>query len=337
MNIEHIDIEVSNSQLTSNLLLYRNIKDIIQSKISKPHILKLIEVLNLILQSKDNFDEKKLALTNSLLKISSKEHIQERLLSLIEHSILEDRHFNIFRLSLNILRFKDYILEKSKLYAENFRVLDKLHIMDFQYDQNMLNLPYAVRVSGALLIRVLFADIRLKRKREFYATLINDIEVIQDIDPEIILQIIFAESSSQAIHSLSGSSYEKRFEQVLLSQNLKYEGQCFDTNLPSVEYDFKIHLEDKSIGVSAKRTLRERYKQNHESLEKLEVDAMILVTLGIDLNKAKIDYILAKEKHYIFVASDLYEELDYFNQNKRVFPLNKLNKELLLSLIGSSI
>ncbi len=337
MDIEHIDIEVSNSHLTSNLLLYRNIKDIIQSKISKTQILKLIEVLNLALQSKGIFDDKKSALINSIQTISSNEQVQERLLSLIEHSILEDRHFNVFRLSLNILRFKDYILEKSKLYAENFRASGQLHIMDFQYDQNMLNLPYAVRVSGALLIRVLFADIRLKKKREFYGTLITDITAIRDIDPETILQIVFAESSSQAIRSLSESSYEKRFEQVLLSNNLTYEGQCFDINFPSVEYDFKIHLGDKSIGVSAKRTLRERYKQNHEMIEKLEVDAMILVTLGIDLNKAKIDYILAKEKHYIFVASDLYEELDYFNQNKRVFPLNELNKELLLSLMGNSI
>ncbi len=231
-----------------------------------------------------------------------------------------------------VVECTDYILEKSKLYSDNFKACDNIHIMDFQYDQNMLNLPYAIRVSGALLIKLLFFEIQ-QNKNEFYSSLISDIKKIKEIEPETILQIIFAESASQSIRSLSGSNYEERFENVLIANNLTYEGQTFDENIKSVEYDFKITLDNgKKIGVSAKRTLRERYKQNHENIIDLEVDAMILVTLGIDLNKAKVDYILEKEKHYIFVASDLYEQIEYFYNNEKVFPLSELNKETLCNL-----
>ncbi len=329
MNIKDIELELSNSRLTINLLLYRTVKEIVQSKISDNHILKLIEQIKLLTDSKENFETKKNILLDFTQTLSNSENVKNRLAELIENSILEDIHFNVFKLSLNILRFKDYILEKSKLYSENFKTCDDIHIMDFQYDQNMLNLPYAIRVSGALLIKVLFTEIN-KGKNEFYSSLISDIKKINEIDPETILQIIFAESASQSIRSSSGSNYEERFENILKANNLMYNGQCFDKNVRAVEYDFKITLENgKKIGVSAKRTLRERYKQNHENITDLEVDAMILVTLGIDLNKAKVDYILEKENHYIFVASDLYNQIEYFNGNDRVFALNTLNKETL--------
>ncbi len=333
MNIKNIELELSNSHLAINLLLYRTVKEIIQSKISSSHILKLIEQIKLLITSKEDFETRKNILLTFTQTLSKSKNVQTKLAELVENSILEDIHFNVFKLSLNILRFKDYILEKSKLYSENFKACEDIHIMDFQYDQNMLNLPYAIRVSGALLIKVLFTEIR-KDENEFYSSLTSDIKKINEIDPETILQIIFAESASQSIRSSSGSNYEERFESILKANDLTYQGQCFDKNVKAVEYDFKITLENgKKVGVSAKRTLRERYKQNHENIADLEVDAMILVTLGIDLNKAKIDYILEKEKHYIFVASDLYKQIDYFNNNDRVFSLNELNKETLSHIL----
>ncbi len=333
MSINDIELKLSNSHLTINLLLYRTVKEIIHSKISNTHILKLIEQTKLLIASNEDFEVKKEILLQYTTSLSKSESVQTRLADLVETSILEEIHFNVFKLSLNILRFKDYILEKSKLYSENFKACDDIHIMDFQYDQNMLNLPYAIRVSGALLVKLLFTDIA-QGNNDFYRSLRDDIEKIKAIDPETILQIIFAESAMQSSKSSAGSSYEKRFENVLIANNIKHTGQCFDEYIPSVEYDFKIKLDNgKKIGVSAKRTLRERYKQNHENVSELEVDAMILVTLGIDLNKAKVDYILAKEKHSIFVASDLYEKIDYFYSNDRVFSLNQLDKKLLNKLI----
>ncbi len=332
MKITDIKLELSNSHLTINLLLYRTVKEIIHSKISNKHILKLIEELKLLNSTQNTFEDKKQILLDFTTSLSSSDLVQLRLAELIETSILEDIHFNVFKLSLNILRFKDYILEKSKLYSDNFKACDDIHIMDFQYDQNMLNLPYAIRVSGALLIQVLFSEIK-ESNNEFYSSLRSDIAKINEIDPETILQIIFAESASQSIRSSSGSNYEERFETLLKANGFSYQGQCFDKKIPSVEYDFKINLtNNKTIGVSVKRTLRERYKQNHENIDGLEVDIMLLVTLGVDLNKAKIDYILAKEKHFIFVATDLYHQIDYFYNNSRVFPLSELNEKLLIKI-----
>ena len=59
----------------------------------------------------------------------------------------------------------------------------------------------------------------------------------------------------------------------------------------------------RPLGVSAKRTLRQRYKQNFENNNLLgDVDYMVLITLGIDLNKDKMDNILAKK---VFLLSYL--------------------------------
>lgn len=59
----------------------------------------------------------------------------------------------------------------------------------------------------------------------------------------------------------------------------------------------------RPVGVSAKRTLRERYKQNFENNNLLgDVDYMALITLGIDLNNDKMDNILAKK---VFLLSYL--------------------------------
>lgn len=63
-----------------------------------------------------------------------------------------------------------------------------------------------------------------------------------------------------------------------------------------LEYDFTFYIDDRKYGVSAKRTLKERYKQNFEDVDFLTVDAMFLITLGIDLNEDKLNNIPAQGK-----------------------------------------
>lgn len=333
MKVEGINLEINRSKLNINLLLYRTVKDIIQSKISDKQIIILIEKIKILVNSDEKFEIKKQLLLNTIDDLSKSIKVKSKISILIDNSINEEKHFRIFKLSLNLIRFKAYILEKSKLYKENFIASENIHIMDFEYDQKMLNLPYSMRVSGALLIKALFLEIELS-SNSFYEPIKSDICKINEIDAEVILQIIFAESASQSIKSLSGNSYEERFENLLKLNSINYIGQSFDSKIQAVEYDFKLFIKNgKSIGVSAKRTLREHYKQNHEDIKTLDIDAMILVTLGIDLNSAKVNNILEKEKHYIFIASDLYENMDYFKNNPKVYSLNKLNNSLLDSLI----
>ena len=96
-----------------------------------------------------------------------------------------------------------------------------------------------------------------------------------------------------------------------------------------MEYDFTFKLNGKKAGVSAKRTLRERYKQNHEDIDVLDVDYVFLFTLGTDLNKDKLENILQKNGIYVVVANEIYNERDYLKNNDRVISSNELSREKL--------
>lgn len=333
MNIENINfVKINSYRLTINLELYKTLKDVIQTKLTEGQTLGLVEKLKLLISSKENFDDKINILYQGIDDLSSNTKTKEKIKQLIDNNIFREENLIIFKVALNLDRFKKVILQQSKLVAEGFQFTENIHIMDFQYDYNMLHLPYSIRVTGALLIKALFEEINI-RQNILYKPLIEDLEKIQNLDADAILQIIYAESASQSIRSSSGSSYESRLEEVLKNNNIIYKNQSFDANLEAVEYDFTLMRNGKKIGVSAKRTLRERYKQNHEDIDKLEVDAMFLITLGIDLNEDKIRYITHKVGNYIFVAADLYEKTSFFQENEKVYPLNLLSNDLIDKII----
>ncbi|MCL1953142.1 MAG: hypothetical protein FWF58_00155, partial [Firmicutes bacterium] len=91
-----------------------------------------------------------------------------------------------------------------------------------------------------------------------------------------------------------------------------------DKNIPSVEYDNIFICNGKRCGVSAKRTLRERYKQNHDDVQNLEVDYMFVITLGIDLDSNKLDNILSKQGNFVIVSAEQYKLKSYFFTNPKV-------------------
>ncbi|MFK7797376.1 MAG: hypothetical protein AB8E82_07975 [Aureispira sp.] len=333
MNIEEFPLDLDSSKLATNLRLYKILKDVIQVKLTHNRIVRLIEQLKLLENSESPFHDKKdicLDLAHSLSKHPKSIQKIQNFLSIV---LVEDMDFDLLRTALLLYRFKDYILSKSKLLSENFRVSSSYHIMDFSYDYNLLLLPYSVRVAGALLIKVLFDQIG-DPNNPFYASIYSNLIQLEQLEPSTILQIIYAESASQSIRSTAGQSYEKRFEALLISKKIKYSTQSHDSKIKAVEYDFKIFIGQKSIGVSVKRTLRERYKQNHEEVEQLDVDAMLIVTLGIDLNETKVENITQKEKQYIFVAADIYHKNEFLSKNKNVYPLTNLNRRTLRQLIS---
>ncbi|MBS9768264.1 MAG: hypothetical protein KGV44_12120 [Flavobacteriaceae bacterium] len=69
--------------------------------------MKLIEQTKLLITSKETFEDKKGGLLKFTSSLSKSEKVQTRLADLVQTSILEEIHFNVFKLSLNILRFKD--------------------------------------------------------------------------------------------------------------------------------------------------------------------------------------------------------------------------------------
>ena len=115
---------------------------------------------------------------------------------------------------------------------------------------------------------------------------------------------------NQSIKSDAGSSYESRVYNTLLPIVEDLKGHSHDKNIHSVEYDNTFIFNNKKCGVSAKRTLRERYKQNFEDVSLLEVDYMFVITLGIDLNE---------EKLYVYGAMELY--LDFINIFLRILSI----------------
>lgn len=330
---ENLKLHIDNSRLITNLELYKIIKDVIQLKLTSNQIVDFIESLKLIIKSEVDFESKIKNLKVSITKkYSNKESKIHQLNELINNNLFEDKHLYILKIAFNLIRYKGFILEKSKLISDNFRTLDSIHLMDFSYDYNLLLLPYSVRVAGALLIKLLFEAVE-NSTDPIYESLKADINQIKDLDSDIVLQIIYAESASQSIRSTSGNSYENRFEEILKANGIAYKSQCFDSKINSVEYDFKLLIKNKTIGVSVKRTLRERYKQNHEDVNNLDVDAMFLITLGIDLNEDKIKYITSKNGQYIFVASDLYAQKKHFINCDKVFPISQLSNELIQSMV----
>ncbi|WP_425382359.1 hypothetical protein [Spiroplasma endosymbiont of Melieria omissa] len=119
--------------------------------------------------------------------------------------------------------------------------------------------------------------------------------------------MIISESVNQSIKSTAGSSYEARVKEKFLEfkENIELLNNSHDSKVHSVEYDFIVKYNKFNIGISAKRTLRERYKQNSENVSELDVDAMIVVILGLDLTEKVMNNILQKKGQYILVSQRL--------------------------------
>lgn len=333
MNTETLLLVQDNSKLATNIRFYKILTDTVKTKLTRNQIIRLIEQLKLLENSELDFYTKKEICLDFVDDISTRQKTVQKIKHFLGLVLIEDMDFDLLRTALLLYRFKDYILAKSNLLSEHFRVSSDCHIMDFSYDYNLLLLPYSVRVAGALLIKVLFEQIN-DPNNVFYGSIYSNLIELEALEPATILQIIYAESASQSIRSTAGQSYEKRFEDLLKSNKIKYSTQSHDSKIKAVEYDFKLLVDNKSMGVSVKRTLRERYKQNHEEVAQLDVDAMLIVTLGIDLNETKVENITQKEKQYIFVAADIYHKNTFLSNNQKVYPLTSLNKRVLRQLIS---
>ena len=105
-----------------------------------------------------------------------------------------------------------------------------------------------------------------------------------------------------------------------------------DTGDTSMEYDFYFKLDEKTFGIGAKRTLRERYKQFIKSQHTTGIDATIEITLGLDLSEGKAKAI-RQHGVYLFVADEIYKSRKYLQDIEGVFPASSLNIKTLRSLV----
>lgn len=60
---------------------------------------------------------------------------------------------------------------------------------------------------------------------------------------------------------------------------------------------------------------------------------MFLITLGIDLNKDKLNNILQKNGQFVIVADEVYEAKDYLKNNPRVLSSKNIKKETIKDIL----
>ena len=146
------------------------------------------------------------------------------------------------------------------------------------------------------------------------------------------------ESVNQGIISDAGNSYEDRaYKSIckIVHPDLVTK-HLHDSFNKSIEYDFQFIFEGKKFGVSAKRTVRERYKQNLQSADLTDVDFILLITLGTDINESKLNNILSARSYYVVVAKEIYNSRQYFSKaGQRVIPSDQFNGLRLHRIIGA--
>ncbi len=328
-------VNISHIEYSNNLNFYSCLKFLLQCGLSDKQLLLVQKTVN---ENKSLGYEK---LCDILLKDGF----------IMKSSVLKYDNFNYFvnsiekdkfsmwcdfiNIACELFLIKDLILQESKQYAlreykrELNAITDQLSI---EYDMSGLHLPYGQRVISALLVYVLTDT---NRKYEYLLSASeNTVKSFKNIFKPVIkqyaininniFQIIMDESMNQSIKSDAGSSYESRVYNTLLPIVEDLKGHSHDKNIHSVEYDNTFIFNNKKCGVSAKRTLRERYKQNFEDVSLLEIDYMFVITLGIDLNEEKLLNILQKENHFVIVSKEQFESKSFLKENSRVIPSNNI-------------
>ena len=318
----------------NNLLFYTILKTLVQCKLTEQ---KMISFQSLIYKTNQTLNSNAVKLKASLL--SSEQVIKidgttrssyDNLINLLDVDKAQ-MWLDMVDISIELLLFKGLILQESKAYTiarqqeVEKEIIDHLSI---EYDASNLCLPYGQRVLSSLLV---FALTDASRKSEFLLessnqrvkqiySKINNLSDNYSINCNNMLILIVDESINQSIKSTAGASYEDRVEYMVkpLPSVSDWEGHSHDENIKAMEYDFTFILNSKKVGISAKRTLRERYKQNHEDVENLNVDYIFVFTLGTDLNEDKLNSLLQKSGTYVVVSKEIYDSKEYLRKNQNV-------------------
>jgi len=249
----------------------------------------------------------------------------------------------IFYFSLQLIFVKDLFLIESKIVEFDKFIRNDIHPLSIKYDDLGIERPYKRRTKSALLCYLFFEKLHNKNNnfllndsQNYVLNLINSYHYINSLGVSInqIFMLMFSESVNQAITSNSGSDYESRVLEVLISQGIEKDAiseQVHDDQHLSTEYDFIFSLNNKKYGISAKKTLRERYKQFLDTLN-TNIDVMIQVTLGFDLTESIANNII-NHNVYLFVSEEIYSERLYCQTSDKIFSAKDLTKETLLSLV----
>lgn len=261
------------------------------------------------------------------------------ILELIEN----DTDIKLFIFSLKLLSIKPLLLQEAKTrdFLDTSKLLS-LNPLSLEYDKITVIKSYSTRVSGALLSLIFFDKLEKNDTvflssdtTDFFKFLSQETIFLKNkgIEPNQIFMLMFSESINQSITSDSGSNYEDRILSVLKTIGIdeKNISKTHDKNDSSTEFDFFFELKGKTYGISAKRTLRERYKQFIKTAQMAKIDIMIEITLGIDLTKEKVEAIRNHQVD-LFVADEIYIQNNYLQRIDGIFSVKDLTLETLSHL-----
>lgn len=294
-----------------NLDLYKIAKKLNSSELSFPKG-KLPSLLKVMSNEKISIKSYKKEINQIFQNKSSKKIKLQK--EFIDETVDRKKDTELLRIALNILITKEKVMknisELNKLHEE---FLNSCHVLSYEYDELSSSSPYERRIAGSVLFKKIIDEIKLQKKSE---------KKFPAIDINLVGQIILAESINQGIRSSAGSSYEKRCEHLFQNSNLTFSGKKHDKN--GFEYDFIIKRKKLLIGVSAKRTWRERWKETFFPISDLEVDEMFLVTLGIDLTESRTKQATKEKGYKVFVADDIYKKTPYLQSTEGAFSIKDL-------------
>ena len=334
MGIEKINIEKDKFDI--NLKFYFILK-----YLTKADINKILELYSL---SKNFFKNDFIYKIDEIFNINTKSGIKKsEYLKNIFELLDNDLDIILFIFSIKLIAIKPLLLEEAKTRD----LLDKtkltnLNPLSLEYDKITVFTPYSTRVSGALLSLIFFDKLEnndtsflSSDSTNFLKQLSKDAIFLKKnkIEANQIFMLMFSESINQSILSDSGSNYEDRIFYTLRDIGIDEKNitKTHDKNDSSTEFDFFFELNNKTYGIGAKRTLRERYKQFIKTAQMSKIDVMIEITLGIDLTKDKVEAI-RNHNIYLFVADEIYTQNKYLQSIEGIFSVTDLTMNTLKKL-----
>ena len=337
MNVKKLTIE--DSKFKINLKFYFFLKKIVQINLTDNQCQAIVLICSHNSQTIDLLENLKDYAIKSIKKGSVK---QKKLLEIIDE-IKDALELELFTFSLELYSIKDLLLQESKMRNRfDLSELKGLDPLSVKYDNITLYSPYSTRVNGALLALLFFEKLDSNQTSFISSDASKYLEILSNkavklkgagVESNQIFMLLFNESMNQSIKSDSGSDYEDRVSSVLNSIGIKDKEitKTHDKDDSSTEFDFFFQINDKTFGIGAKRTLRERYKQFIKTAQMSRIDVMIEITLGTDLTLEKA---LSIRNHNVvlFVSSEVYQDNKYLQDMEGVYSSKEISMNLLNDL-----
>jgi len=334
MKIEKLKIE--NESIDINLKFYFMLKHLVKGKLSVNQSIVFLEKFALLNSGNHETVVNQFYEHIESFKGKDKKNILFGVLETIESKT----DLDLFIFSLKLYLIKNLLLQEAKLTdVVNVSKLEGLDPLSLDYDKISIYRPYATRVNGALLALLFFSKLERKEINFMSEGSHNFIEKLSEfaidlknkgVEPNQIFMLMFSESINQSIVSDSGGDYEDRIFSVLTKIGIPENKikKVHDKDDSSTEFDFFFEIKNKTYGIGAKKTLRERYKQFIKTAQMSQIDVMIQITLGLDLNEEKAKSI-RNHGIYIFVADEIYKMRKFLQEMEGVFSVKDLTMKTL--------